>query len=453
MVYFDNMHHTLDQDSIHDLLEDTKIFEYLLADYRHKISSVSHTTNTFIQQSLASLEQEIYTFKKALLSNKKIDQSIYFQQKQNIINFLHTISGFIGQFIVMNDWQSPPIGSKIIAHYNDYSRDQHLLGAKFEKQYRKEYINIPKNIPVYAYATSSGMAAITTAALFILGETPSDRNIIMGKSCYFETKQLLHGIFGSRIYEVETSDITLLKEAILKFNPVALFLDSIGNEPNMRLTDVATSIQTISKNSKQHTYIIIDTSVSSLSTPYVRGYILPGNVSLIGVESQNKLLQFGLDRVTAGIVWGTGHIACKLYDYRDHAGTNCPDATIATLPKPNKKMASMYIKRIQRNAKLLTDIFHHRKVPIIHTPTSPYCILTWKNTLFHSYKRYVHNVMRATKHANIAIVYGTSFGFNITRIYPVAMHTHYEVPFLRISPGTETQSQIQELGKILIECL
>ena len=173
--------------------------------------------------------------------------------------------------------------------------------------------------------------------------------MLLGKSCYFETKQLIRKMFGDRIKEIDASNIKEVAETIRQYGPSALFVDTLGNEPNMTVVDVDLMVNVVSKVSTKHMHVVIDTSARVNTKLLFHSLIMPKNVSIIGVESLNKLLQFGLDRVTAGVVWGTGFKAMKLYDYRDHAGTNCPDSTIATLPTPNNKFVSLYMKRISRN--------------------------------------------------------------------------------------------------------
>ena len=472
--------------TILDLYEDVKIFTYIALDYRRKLveSSAMHhkvtqktildNTSNFVEQQLRHIQEMINEFHKAIRNSEQATLPKIFEQKQHIIESLRQVAGLVGYAVTMSHWQSPAINSssvdnvgslkgKILAHYNDYTRDMHILGVEFEKAYRDQYIPIPYSIPVFTFATSSGMAAMTTAALFVQGETQNEGNILMGTSCYFETKQLLKKLFGSRIHEIDLSDLEFCKTAFNKYEPVAVFADTIGNEPNMRTVDISNLITLASIKPETSVFIVCDPTANTLSATYIQGFRLPKNVVLIGVESQNKLLQFGLDRVCAGVVWGTGYISQKLYDYRDHAGTICSDSTIATLPTPNRAMAKLYTKRLVRNTQILISALKNnskiqtKKIHILYPKKSAaqgvYFILHWKQSILHSYTRYIHHVLSAAKKSDIALVHGTSFGLTTTRIYNVAMHTQYTRPFLRISAGNETASQIQTLGELLSKYL
>lgn len=462
--------------AVQDCTEDALFFSEILRDCRKKLA-LSYKSRQRTPQVLCA-EDELHRTSEQIslwvsdIRAAKTREEIrkLLERKNLIIESLHQCIGSVGQITVSSHWQSPAIdqsvvdevGSlrgKIIAHYNDYTRDQHVLGAEFEKKYRNAYIRVPRTIPVFAYATSSGMAAMTTAALMILGESSADAPVLLGTSCYFETKQLIKKMFGRRVYDIDCADRAAMSRAIREHSPVAVFADTIGNEPNMRVVGGPTLIQEMRFSAQSKKYVVLDTSASAHMHRVMSGITLPSGLTLIGVESQNKLLQFGFDRVTAGVVWGTGYSAMLLYDYRDHAGTICPDAMLASLPTPNARLAEKHIRRIERNTALLVDIFRkdirmkNKNVKVVY-PDAPgfrgvYCILSFNERPFRTFDGYIQKVMKAAKHERIPLVHGTSFGFHTTRLYTVAKSTLYERPFLRISPGTETEEQILEIGKIL----
>lgn len=461
-----------------DLREDAGLFRYLVDDLARRCGNVSYRQRQEVRSLIAvieSLTKRVEAFRaKVDAPENSMQPPLLYKEKQLIISDIHAVSGIVGSVIVASHWQSPAIdqsvvdqaGSrkgKILAHFNDYTRDQHALGELFEKQYRRAYVPLPLTIPVYTYATNSGMAALTTAALMVLGEIPKDAAVLMGESCYFETKQLLHSLFGTRIVSVDFSDMHSTADAVHKYKPPAIFADTIGNEPAMRIVDIPVLLSIMKRSGYSQTYVVADVSASSFMRPLSGKWRVPSGVMLIGVESQNKFLQFGCDRVTAGVVWGTGFAAMKLYDYRDHAGTICPDATIASLPTPSRHIATRYIIRLARNAALMARLFFHndkvkRLGVSVRYPESDgfngaYFMLFWKEHPLRTFDGYIKKVMKIAKQRGIPLVHGTSFGFHTTRVYTVAMHTHYEKPFLRISPGTETEQEIGALARLLIDAL
>ena len=439
-------------ESLVDLLQDCQIFDFLIRDYQNKLKTAqSSTIVVLLRDDLRQLKDENLALGNEI---KKItdEQSLCscIGKKRSLFSRLHELAGLVGSAVVMTHWQSPAseqvivdnVGSlkgKIKATINDYTRDQHVLGNAFEEIYRKQLIPIRRTIPLFAYAVSSGMAAMTTAALFVLGETQKESCILLGKSCYFETKQLVRKMFGDRIKEIDVSSMSELSESIRLHAPSAIFIDLIGNEPEMTVINVQSVIACIKNISRQHIHLVVDISARTSLKLLISSFIMPKNVSIIGVESLNKLLQFGLDRVTAGVVWGTGFKAMKLYDYRDHAGTNCPDSTIATLPTPNKKFVSLYMKRIIRNNASLGNRLNG------NNKRGPFIILTLKNNTKRNLNNFVSRVLRIAKKRSIPLVFGTSFGLATTRVYVIAMHTQYEKPFLRICAGTETAWEIDRL--------
>ena len=467
----------IDESAIRDLRQDAMFFSGILKDCGKKLttsnrrmpksSAVKNSAEDMLRRLSAQVDEFASDIRKATAED---DVSALYEMKNSLVGSVHEFMGVVGYAAVLSHWQSPAIDQsivdevgtlrgKIIAHYNDYTRDQHVLGTEFEKRYRNEYIRVPRIIPVYTYATSSGMAAVATAALMILGETREDAAILLGTSCYFETKQLVKKMFGGRVKDVDFSDLTAVSRAIEEYSPAAVFADTIGNEPDMCIVEGQDLIQAMSFSNARKKYVVLDTSASAYMREPMSGISLPKNLMLIGVESQNKLLQYGFDRVTAGVVWGTGFEAMRLYDYRDHAGTVCPDASLASLPTPNARLAGLHIRRIERNTKLLVEylrndaVLRQKNVRIVypgsHGFNGVYCMLSFAERPFRTFEGYIKRVMKRANRENVPLVHGTSFGFHTTRLYTVAKNTLYERPFLRISPGTETEEQIVRIGKLL----
>ncbi len=464
-----------------DLTQDVLFFSCILKDCTKKLARLPRNRSLSLGV-LTTVDEMVHLISgfidiwKTDIQNAQTHQDILglYKKKNEIVRLIHELMGLVGQAIVLSHWQSPSIDQsmvdaagdlrgKIVAHYNDYTRDQHVLGTEFERIYRKEYIRVPRIIPVYAYITVSGMAAMTTAALMILGESPKFAPILLGTSCYFETKQLIKKMFGARVHEVNLTHHDAVNDFVQKYDPVAVFADTIGNEPDMHTLDGSTLIQQMKVSKSKKKYVVLDTSASAHMCAPMSGISLPKGLMLIGVESQNKLLEFGFDRVTAGVVWGTGFEAMRLYDYRDHAGTICPDVLLASLPTPNAHLARLHIRRIERNTKLLVDILRcDTRLKAMHGQVvypsgegfcGVYFMLSWQERLFKTFDGYIEKVLHLAKREKVPLIHGTSFGFHTTRIYTVAKNTNYERPFLRIAPGTETEDQIRDIARLFMKAL
>jgi cystathionine beta-lyase/cystathionine gamma-synthase len=393
--------------------------------------------------------------------------------KNGVYEYVRTHSGSISALITATDWQSPSYGyssvsqagrqtGTIYATINDYKRDQHADAHRYERAFVKEYVDALLKFPVQAYACSCGMAAFTTILNFLIFDKKITGPVIMGKSVYHENKELIKNAFGSSLIEVEESDTTALLRIISKKRPSAIFLDSLTNAPRLTVPELTTIIKHILASVRQETYLIIDNTCHSLFfQPFTRAWKPAKHLRLIVLESLVKFHQFGTDRVTGGIIWGMGHGIERLFDYREHLGTNIPDSAAVTLPSPNRELLTARLQRFGRNTKsiaaALTDwIAVHPDSPFyriwypgipdnpIHTSVNrtfagAYFTIEFKKQMqtISTYRRFITAVMKEARCKHIPIIEGTSFGFNTTRIYLTAVRSHQATPFIRVAPGTE----------------
>ena len=65
------------------------------------------------------------------------------------------------------------------------------------------------------------------------------------------------------------------------------------------------------------------------------------------------------------------------------------------------------------------------------------------------YEKVIEKLLAEAKRKNVALVGGTSFGFNTTRVYIVAQAApNLEGPFVRVSLGTETIEEVSALCRV-----
>jgi len=402
--------------------------------------------------------------------------------------FLRTHQHILASVITMTDWQSPSFlhalhsqagrqTNTIYETINDYKRDQHWDAHTYERQFAKEYIDTFVKFPVKVYATVSGMAAFTTILSFLLFETDKTRPVVIGASSYFENKILLHKAFPGRIIEVNETDTDKLLSIITSRQPVAVFLDSITNAPNIPIPDIKRILLHMKKYSRTETYMVVDnTGLPVLFQPIKRIPTGFRNVRLLIFESLNKYHQFGMDRVTGGIIWGYGKGLERLFDYREHLGTNIPDASAVALPTPNRGILSKRLTRHGRNAFILAHtltrwIDNHPNAPLAairypgllrqtHTPTSEavpfygsYFVIEFKRRYqtIPAYKRFIKKLLANARKQHIDLVCGTSFGLNTTRVYLTAVRAKTTQPFLRVSVGTEHKHTIDRISRLFLD--
>jgi cystathionine beta-lyase/cystathionine gamma-synthase len=230
----------------------------------------------------------------------------------------------------------------------------------------------------------------------------------------------------------------------------------------------------LKKQVKQEAHFVVDNTCLALGMP-----VLMGNrkVKVIVWESLNKYYQFGLDRTTGGYIYASGMETLKLFYARMHAGTNMPDTCCSLLPKPQKHILMSRMKRMGRNAAWLANELSTLvskpgamigAVVYPGLPTHPTnsvikrypfagssLVLTVKDgaASVRYLKSLAGKLIAEAKRTKVSLVAGSSFGLNVTRVYLVAMKNEYSAPFLRVSVGTETMMEMEQLLKVFKKVL
>lgn len=433
---------------------------------------------TQLDESLCKGTSELSEVKKKLLVQKISTDLLCFasEKKQDWGMYLRSVQGIIGSLMVSLDWQSPSYAAsitpqagsqrgKIEATINDYKRDHHLDAYPYEQAFVREYIDAAFKPFIRLYATSSGMAAFTTALNFLIMEKKITRPVMMGANVYFENKELLAKSFDSSLYEVDEFDTQDIIDKITKYSPSVLFFDTIANTENLAMPNIEAIIEHLRKNIKSDTYIVIDNTSAGIFFQPLKKYIRnPRHLHFIIIESLNKFHQFGCDRVTGGVVWAYGKDSNKLFSYREHLGTNIPDASIHTLPMPNRVRLAARMLRLGRNALLIARGLQDF-VGVAYPGLGTHQSYAWsKNTKFHgaflvpqfagkkksvsAYQKFISSSIKISRNEGVGLIAGTSFGFSTTRIYLTALRASTTTPFLRISAGTEQLWEVERLIKV-----
>ncbi len=291
---------------------------------------------------------------------------------------------------------------------------------------------------------------------------------------YFQNKELIRKVFLDRVIEVDEFDTKSICNIILEKRPRVLFFDTLANSQTLAMPHLEAILGVLSK-APQDTYLVLDTTCTSIfSQPLKKYFLKPRRLNVFCIESLNKFHQFGLDRVTGGMIWGYGKDSEKLFMYRMHLGTNIPDASVHALPLPQRGMLEKKILRAGRNARILAThlagVLERGDAPalerIVYPGMDSYPGYAWTKDLpFHGvffvpvfrkkyrssalYKKFITHVIREAKKENVSIVAGTSFGFSLTRIYLTALQTTLTPAFVRISAGTETRLEIDRIAQVL----
>lgn len=503
-------HHTLHKQPLKDLLADFSELDYLytsllktIGDFvvemqktKQHIGSesflwVMHQTND-VQKSLETSRNKIRSILKSIPGVAKTQTNLQFLvgQKAQYYDLLRSQSAVTASLITSTDWQSPSFlhseqsmagrfTGKIIGTINDYKRDKHFDEQAYEKAFIKEYVDGTFKLPIPAFLTNSGMAAFTTILNFLQMEQKVAGPIVIGKAIYFENKELVKKIFQGNVVEVDEMNTKQILDAIYSVHPAVVIFDSLCNAADIPLPDIAMIAKAVIKSTKDDVYLIIDNTCLSVALqPLPLIFVRTRKVHLIVFESLNKYHQFGMDKVTAGIIWGWGKNIDKLFSVRERSGTNITDTSCYVLPLPNRILLMQRLLRFQRNTSYITsslqsylDKNRETKFDTIVYPALPnHPSYTWAKDLpfqgsyfairfkdkYRStkhYQRFLKKIITEAKKQHVQIVAGTSFGFNNTRIYLTSLRSDFGEPFIRVSLGTENRLELEKIKDVFLKVL
>ncbi|MBI1908360.1 PLP-dependent transferase [Candidatus Uhrbacteria bacterium] len=407
------------------------------------------------------------------------------ERKDRIADTLRTLQGVTAAALAAADWQSPSFAhtlrsmagtqtGRIDATITDYKRDVHLDAVAYEHAFRRAFVDAPLQFPPKAYVTTSGMAAFATVVTCLASGGAAKGAVLAGKGCYFENKDILERFFHGRVHPVDEMDTRAVIAAVDALRPSVIFLDSLCNTEDVAVPDLAVLLPAIEARCRARTTLVLDNTGLGPSFQPLCHLRRTSPLQLIVVESLNKFHQYGFDRVTGGIMWRNGMTPLALYACRQHLGTIMPDASVLALPAPDRALLARRMARIDRNAATLAAALdaHIRSQKrsalshVVHPSLPSYRGAAWTNALpfrggfftiaFKTpfarplfYTRFVSVVLDEAKRAGLQLTSGTSFGFSTTRIYLTALHAKKRAkPFVRVSVGTESAAQMEQLVEV-----
>lgn len=367
------------------------------------------------------------------------------------------------------DWQSPSFlhstvsaagrqDGRIRAHWNDYKRDRHLDADAYERDYLAAMIDRPAGLR--ALLTGCGMAAFTTILSFLSLEGELDGPVLAGAGLYHESRLLLERTLQNRIRFVDEHDTRALLRAIDELEPSAVFLDSLSNTIRMPVPELVPVIERLRGT---HTYLVVDNTCLSVSCqPFA---VAGAPVRLLVFESLLKYAQLGLDRANAGIVVAREADAELLSRYREHLGTNIADVAVRALPPPDRRVLERRLARLQRNAVILAERLSEgasSSITVVYPGLPPHSanrlpfrggclslVLPDGDRELRRERALVQAAVAEAGKRGIALLAGSSFGFDTTRIYLTAAGAESGTPFVRIAAGTEHRLALEPLAEAL----
>lgn len=487
------------KESFDDIRQDFTELLYIIAsdqEYLSKfVSSLKKNKKHILPASLewiekmsTSCKKELNQYHEELLLLRKKAQgknhslpllSQLIQAKKGYFDLLRTQQNVFASLITATDWQSPSYAhslhsragvqtGKIIGTINDYKRDQHLNEKEFENAYLSEYIDSRFKFLIKVYATGSGMAAFTTILNFLMMEGKIKGKILVGKSSYFEYKELIIRSFPDCTIVIDESQTENIIETIQKEKPDAIFLDSLCNSTSLALPNLQKIITYLTHQYQKEIYVVIDNSCLSVFYQLMKAVVgKRGKVTLLCFESLNKYVQFGLDRTTGGMITAYGKDVGKLYEYRDHSGTNISDSSVYMIPRPNRDLLEKRLLRHQRNTFFLASFLDgYIKIVYPGLPSHPsfswaknlpfqgsFFAISFKKKSIPLYKKFIGTILKMARKKDIDIVAGTSFGLCTTRVYITSLRADFNEPFVRVSVGTENRCELEKLKNLFCEAI
>lgn len=442
--------------------------EFLRKDLKRKLTE-------FIKQCrVKDLGEPVYQY----VTQKASTLLVTLNQPNLDSNLMRILISEVAGLTTATEWQSPSfrhsqdpqagvLTGKITGNITDYTRDQLIRGNSYQKQFAKEFIGSWRGMPIQVLLTQSGMAALTTIITFLRRKHQFTRPVILGRNSYFQNKELIYSATHQPIIEVDEHDTKNICQKIKTENPSVIFIDSLCNALPLSVPDLQTIANYLIKTQKQETYLVIDnTGLATGLGPLSLISPLRGKIKLLVFESLNKYYQYGTDRTIGGFCWGLPQDASKLFYSRLHAGTIMSDVATAMLPTPNKQQLNKRLAILQRNALALANalmpygaiypgLSNHPAYAYLRQRTFSGSNVTLKlnNQRVRHYKSLVAQIFKLARQRKIPLIQGTSFGLSTTRIYITAMHTDFAEPFIRISVGTETETEMKAICRLFIDVL
>ncbi|OGG33000.1 hypothetical protein A3G68_06945 [Candidatus Gottesmanbacteria bacterium RIFCSPLOWO2_12_FULL_42_10] len=458
-----------------NLEQDIRELKVIVSDKLHRLTQFQKDFSRF-KGYLSTEEKKLTSEKTHKLIEKFAD---FLKRSPRDRNALRLLVADFASLMIASDWQSPSYDfslysqagrqtGKITGTVNDYKRDVHLDERAYEKEYIRQYIDARFKFRLSAFLVASGQAAFQTILTYLQSEGKLNGNVLCGQASYFQYKQILQGIFRNKLIEVAEDDTARILASIKKTKPKAVFLDSLCNSSQIAVPDIAAIMKFIYRECREEIYFIIDNTCLSVYCQPFNWRTNNRNVHLLTFESLNKYHQYGLDRVTGGIIVCEERDAAGIYEYRKHAGTNMTDFSLFCLPSPDRKLLENRLKRHQRNACVLAEFLDSGKVQVIYPglPQHPgypimknrgffgsFLNLSFKNNHPIYFKKIISRTIDIAKKEKVNLAAGTSFGLNTTRIYLTSLWTKYGQPFLRISAGTETEENLGKLKRVFKKAL
>jgi cystathionine beta-lyase/cystathionine gamma-synthase len=241
-----------------------------------------------------------------------------------------------------------------------------------------------------------------------------------------------------------------------------VIVDAIANAADVAVADVGGLIAAMPADRRER-FVVVD-ATGTADTAAVLAPPRPANVRAIAFESLTKFAQFGLDRVTAGMIVTDLATGDGLDTLREHLGTNIADASSHAIPTPDRRRLDRRLRRIGRNAERLAARLAETTVAGVVHPSSPghpqhglaaampfrggWLALRLVGRLASPdvEDAFVAYALEEARVRRVGLAAGASFGLDVCRIYRIGRAASATPSFVRIAPGIEHRVDVERLG-------
>jgi cystathionine beta-lyase/cystathionine gamma-synthase len=337
----------------------------------------------------------------------------------------------------------------------------------YEKAFLGQYASHLGSAKLKCYLHNSGMASFATILHFVnklQGSENSARPVVGLQPMYFENMQMLERIFPDMLLPAPENPSQLYEYLDAK-RPRQLYLDAASNHGVMLVHELEAIVGWARRDTTRDVILVIDSTC--FSSPLLPAGLLagvPANLTVVFVESLAKHHQFGLDMVTGGVALVHGEERThKCFEVsRQEVGSVISESNVGILPSPNKAQLTARLERHSRNVEVFAEKLEKR----VGSGNSILKTVSWVRSGlarpgFHTsnmavsfqerfrtkekYGQYQRKLIEVAEKNRLVLALGTSFGFDVTRVFLTTPGTTSPEPYLRVSVGTETRADLEVL--------
>ncbi|WP_455285884.1 pyridoxal-phosphate dependent enzyme [Cupriavidus necator] len=318
---------------------------------------------------------------------------------------------------------------------------------------------------------SSGQAAFSVIESFLMGEAlcPNTK-AVTAPYIYFEALEQLQRLPHVDIVRAKAWDIDTVIELVERERARVVFIDPLANLGTMNVVDLRVLAERLAGKDWSDKWLVIDGTMVSGGLDVFSIFDQPGHPNVLYYESGSKYLQLGLDLQMAGVIVCRKSVADRLAVARRNTGAVMYQSAVCRFPDYNRGIYLERMALLTRNAEIL--LRHLERDERLHERIEAAYPRRWRDlgwahgggvVAIHLCEDGLNNyacldalierLMERCRAEHVAMTKGVSFGFATTRVSAAAAMADNMPPFLRFSVGEESETEMNQLGRIVAQTL